>query len=233
MSWVYTIFSLVWDISDWFYSAYREVSGWVWPFHYLQYPLYGLYRAFWSLLSPIANFAEWTGDVWNKIQSIFSLAQITAYFRTWIDAAINAWNWVSNSFWNVWNIVESWWSSAKFTVLGWIDIATLGFDALIVWWDEFWKITWPQWMATLEVLGSRIDDFFKNTLPGLFNVEYAAIWWVTKLLDVMGLIDSSFVDRKDFWEGWQEMKGKVVEFFQDPLEFLLTLFTDWFLGPEE
>ena len=188
MGWIGNILSFVWDIADLFLSAYQEVSGWVWPFYYLQYPLYGLWRVTKSLLGPIADFWLWAEDVWAKILNIFSLEQITSFFRTWIDYATTAWDWVVNSFWNVWNIVDYWWSSAKFTVLAWINTATEGLNNLRVWWDEFWRITWPQWIATLEVLGSDISDFFTNTLPNLLDNLKLENWWNGKLFTVFYLL---------------------------------------------
>ncbi|GAJ14636.1 unnamed protein product, partial [marine sediment metagenome] len=176
---------------------------------------------------------EWAEDVWNRILKIFSLGEITAYFRTWIDAAINAWDWVVNSFWNVWNIVEDWWDATKITVLGWIDIV------------KQWVI--ETYDATLKGFAELqpVWDFFKGKLENLENVlnwyfEWrdqvvgAVIrWGFVTALDVAGLIAAAFLERDDFWAGWQDIRGKVADFFTDPLEFLWTLFTDWFLGPEE
>lgn len=233
MSWVDDIFSFVWDISDWFYSAYQEVKGWVWPFYYLQYPLYGLYQVFRSLLTPIAHFSDWTREVWSKVQEIFSLEQITAYFRTWIDYATAAYWWVVSAFWNVWNIVEDWWSSAKYVVLAWIDDAKLWFQALLneanAWlaqlqadWDSIvGKI--PTW----DEVGAWWSNWRGNVLATITG------WWVGALLDVVGLIATAFIEREGFWAGWQDFRDKVADFFTDPLEFLWTLFVDWFLGPEE
>ena len=232
MWWVDQIFSFVWDIADFFLTAYQEVSGWIWPFHYLQYPLYGLYQVCRSLLTPIAHFSDWTREVWTKILQVFSLEQITSFFRPWLDAAVNAWNWVVNSFWNVWNIVEDWWSSAQWTVRSWIAMATQGFNTLIVWWDEFWKITWPGWMATLEVLGDDVTHFFTHTLPDLLDYLKLENWWNGKLFAVDGLIGSRLVEWFPFYDDLVEIWNDVVEFFSDPGEFLLSRLTDWFLGKE-
>jgi len=233
MWWIQILIDLVGNAALFFMEAAFEVGGWVWPFYLLEAPLYGLYKIFWSWRASLFDFNDWADDVWDKVLAIWDADGILGLIKWWFpwlydigEWFVDRWQWFTTE-------VGNWWDATKTTVLGWIDMATEGLNALIVWWDEFWTITWPKWMSTLEVLGSQISDFFTNTLPGLFNVEYAAIWWIAKLLDVAGLIDSSFVERKGFWEGWQDMKGKVFEFFEDPLEFLLTLFTDWFLGPEE
>ena len=233
MSWIGDIFSFVWDISQLFLDAYLEVKGWVWPFYYLQYPLYGLYQVFWDLLTPIAQFWIWAEDVWNKVQQIFSLEQITAYFRTWIDAASNAWDWVVNSFWNVWNIVEDWWSAAKYTVLAWIYEAKLWFQALLneanAWiaqLQEYWDSIVGK-IPTWDEVAAWWGNWPGNVMTVITD------WWVGALLSVAGLIASAFIEREDFWAGWQDFREKVADFFTDPLEFLWTLFVDWFLGPEE
>ena len=205
------IFSYVWDLSDWFYDAYQTAKDWWWPFDALQHPLYGLYQVSRSLVTPIAQFSNWTWDVWSKVQEIFSLEQITAYFRPWLDNATDAWDWVRRAGTNVWHIADDWWNVTKVTVLGWIAMATEGLDSLRASWDEF----------------------STTTFPNLVSFTWLTTWWNNRLLDIEGLLNSAFLERDSWWAGWQDFRGKVAEFFDDPLEFLLNRFTDWFLGPEE
>ncbi len=231
--WIGNIFSLVWDASDWFYSAYSEVSGWWWPFNYLAAPFLGIYRILRSLLTPIAHFWEWADDVAKKVSQGFDLAQITAYFRTWLDYAADAWDWVRNAWWNVWNIVESWWSSTRYTVLAWIDDKVSEVRTLL---DQA-----NTWLATLQAYWDSIVGkiptwdavvaWWSNWGGNVLAVITG--WWPGALLGVAGLINSAFTERESWWAGWQDFRDKVAEFFADPLEFLWTLFTDWFLGPEE
>ncbi|KKM86231.1 hypothetical protein LCGC14_1281020 [marine sediment metagenome] len=61
------IFSLVWDISDYFYEAWLEVRGWVWPFNLLQYPFYAISTAFWRLLTPIATLGDWIDGIAGQL----------------------------------------------------------------------------------------------------------------------------------------------------------------------
>ncbi|MBA7580684.1 hypothetical protein ES708_22578 [subsurface metagenome] len=58
-------------------------------------------------------------------------------------------------------------------------------------------------------------------------------WWSDRLLDIQLLFDSWTLTLAPFWEGWQDVKDSVVEFFADPVEFVWARFTNWFLGPEE
>ena len=228
-----SIFSFVWDIGDFFRDAYLEVKGWVWPFYYLQYPLYGLHIVFRSMLTPIAHFGDWADDVWAKVLQIFSLEQITSYFRTWLDYATDAWDWISNAWWNVIGIVGDWWAATKVTVLGWIDIVKQ-------WAIELWEDT-KKGIAELQ----PVWDFFKGKIENLEIVlnwyfewkdqVIAAVirWGFVTALDVAGLVAAAFLERENLWAGWQDFRDKIADFFTDPLEFLWTLFTDWFLGPEE
>ncbi len=221
------------SVAGFFYDAYQEVRGWVWPFYYLQYPLYALYEAFWYITYYFGQFNEWLDWAAGRLAAIFSLEQITAYFRTWIDAAINAWNWVVNAFQNVWNIVDDWWSSAKYAVLAWIDDAKLWFQALL---DEA-----NAWLARLQsywdsIAGKiptwdEVVTWWKSWPGQVWSVITS--WWGGALLDVMGLIGTAFTERDSWWAGWEDFRDKVAEFFTDPLEFLLNRFFDWFLGPEE
>ncbi|GAH38074.1 unnamed protein product, partial [marine sediment metagenome] len=75
-------------------------------------------------------------------------------------------------------------------------------------------------------------DFFTITLPNLLTFEWLSIWWNARLLDINSLIESWTVTLSPFWEGWQEIRESVFEFFTDPLTWLETKFTDWFLGEE-
>lgn len=226
LDWIGSIFSFVWDIADWFLSAYQEVSGWIWPFHYLQYPLYGIHRVCRDLLTPIAHFWFWAEHIATKLQAAWTSEGILGLIKWWFPWLYDVGEW----FYGRWNWFLSaagdWWSSTKVTVLGWIDIATQGLNTLRVLWDEFWTITWPKWTATLEVLGSEVSSFFTKTLPDLVDNLKLEHWWKGKLFAVDGLIGSKLAE-------WFPFYDDVAEFFKDPGEFLLSRLTDWFLGKEE
>lgn len=233
MWWVDDIFSLVWDISGFFRDAYLEVQGWIWPFYLLYWPLYLIYKAVWSLLTPIAHFSDWTRDVWNKVLEIFSIEQITAHFVTWINYAINAWDWVANAFLNVWLIINAWWSEIMYIILAWIDDAKLWFQALLNQANAWLASLQSYWDSIVGKIPSwdEVATWWKDWLGNVFAALIR--WGFATLLDVGSLIASAFLEREDFWAGWQDLRGNVTDFFTDPLEFLWTLFTDWFLGPEE
>ena len=233
LAFVDTIFSAVWDISDWFLSGAHEVSGWIWPFYYLQYPLYGLHSVSWSLLTPIAHFGDWADDVAAKVSQVLTLEQITAYFSVILANATAAWDWVKNALGNVWLIIETWWSSTKLVVLAWIDLAKEEALTLI-----------SQVEAELANLRRSFDNI-EAKLPSIDAVlawwtswagnviSVINTWWTSTMGEVQDLINSAFTDRESWWAGWEDFRDKVAEFFSDPWEFLLERFTDWFLGPEE
>jgi len=220
-------------VSDYLYDAYQEVRGWVWPFYYLANPLYYLSRAFSYITEYFGEFNEWAGNVADWLAGVLDLSQITAYFRTWIDAAIDAWDWVSRAFSNVWNIVDDWWSSTQFTVRAWIAEAKSYADSLLgevnrmianlqAAWDSL-----RGWIPTLEEISLWWGNWTGNVLTAINT------WWNSTLLEVRALIDSAFLERESWWAGWEEMRDRVATFFSDPLEFLWDRFADWFLGPEE
>lgn len=228
-----TIFSLVWDISDWFYNLYLNVPDWPIIRDWIKTPLLFISNRFWDLLTPIAHFNDWVHDVNNKVKSILSSVDIISLLRTWLTYAENAWNWVVNSWTNVRDIVDTWWSSASLTVQAWIEDAVSGVQTLV---DQA-----NIWLANLQ---AAWDDL-KGRIPTLDEVvswwtnwtgqvlAFVNTWWTGALLEVQGLINSAFVERASWWAGWSDFRDQVVTFFTDPVEFIWERATNWFLGPEE
>lgn len=233
MWWADKIFSLVWDIQSFFLQAYFVVHGWIWPFNYLDYPLYAISWLFREMLAPVARFSDWTRDVWAKVEEVFSLDQIVAHFRTWIDYAIDAWTWVRSAWINVFNLIGDWWSSAKYEVMAWIDERVSVVRALVdqanAWLTRLQADL--QWFLDHLLTLDEIIQWWKDWLGRVLT--QLLIWGFIRILDVVGLIATAFIEREDFWAGWQDWRGMVAAFFDDPLEFLWELATDWFVGPEE
>jgi len=220
IGWIDSIFSFVWDISDWFYNAYVEVSSW-----WVVGPLFGtillnVSDTFGSLLTPIAHFSEWADDVATKAQGILTSGAVSGLIEGWFpwlgdigEWFIDRWSWFRQ-------LAGEWWATTKPIVLGWIDIATEGFNNLIVAWDEFWKITFPQWTSKLEVLGSDVSDFFTNTLPTLFDVKYAFEWWVAKYQARQIYVDELLADQGEKTVGWEDIRDSVLLLFSDPINWI-------------
>lgn len=221
------------DASWLFYEIYLEVYGWIWPFSYLQYPFWDLSSIFSWLAWGFRDFTIWVYEVNNLVTNILSWSTIESYIRNWLPHLVDVVHWWHNWVYFLSREINNWWYYTQATVQGWIDIATQGFDNLVVAWDEFWTYTWPRWTDKLDLLAADWGDFLIHKLPTLFDISYAEEWWRSKFLDVTKAISDAFREREDFWAGWQDFRDKVVEFFTDPLEWLLDRFTDWFLGPEE
>lgn len=210
MDFLDTILSRLWDASDWFYSAYKTVSDWWWPFNLLQHPLYGLYDVTHSMIIPLAQFNDWLRGVWQKVQEIVSPSQLFKLFSSWIDKAEQAWDWIVNAFGNIWDIISQWWLTIRDTVLSWIDSAkefasqivenlTLEFNELRAKWDEFWTKTLPKladWTGVSRLINTTISQWFP-------------------FYDVL----ATFI-------------GEIGEFFTNPLNYIVSRLEDWFWGEE-
>ncbi len=226
------IIDLLYDTCLFFYDARQEVEDWVWPFYLLALPFDGLYDAFYYLAKAFEDFDEWVDDIADRIRDLLDFGDIWSYFRDWFTWAEDAWNWVRNAWDRVTNIVDDWWLVTSSTVGGWIAAATEGFDDLVEAWDTFWHITWPELLGNVHTLSETWDNFWTVIFPDLVSFTWLGIWWDARLLDMQSLIESWAVTLSPFWEGWQDVRDNVLEFFNDPLEWLWVRFTDWFLGPE-
>lgn len=220
------------DVSGFFYDAYLEVLGWVWPFWLLSYPLYDLsYASMWiatymSLFSTLWEWAKW------EIRTILNWEEIKSSIRSWLwgieevlDWWGSWWEWVAQE-------IDDWWSSVRYTVQGWIDAAVEGLEGAWQAWLDFRDDLWPAFVATFNDLKAAWDNFWTVILPDLVDFTWLTTWWNGKLLEINALIDSWVLSLAPFWEGWQDIRDSVLEFFTDPLEWLWVRFTDWFLGPE-
>jgi len=233
MSFINSIFSIVWEISDWFLEAYLTVSGWWSPFSLLAEPLLAIHYLLKDLLPGITSFNEWAGGVFDALKGILSWDNIRSLILGWIPDLETIGEWFSSIRQNVTSIINDWWSATRSVVTGWIDIATEGLSALMVAWSDFWSSTWPEWTNSLIALKAAWDSFWTDTYPNLVSSSGLTTWWVSRVRDVQGLIDVSFTLRESWWLGWQDWRESVAEFFSDPVEFVWQKFTVWFLGPEE
>lgn len=232
MSWVDEIFSLVWDIAIWFETIAYEAE---------EIAVVGpalkelfLYVSSWfrKLLTPIAHFSDWVYNANQLLANILSIDTIWTTFRQWFEWAEWSWTWILDAWWYVNGWIDDWWGPTSLIIQGWIAIATQGFNDLVVAWDSFWTITWPEWTGKIDNLTSDVHSFFTLTLPELVSFTWLTSWWNDRLLDVQSLITTAFVDRDSWWSGWIDVKNEVIEFISSPLDWLEGKLADWFLGPE-
>lgn len=226
------IFSLVWDIQDFFSLAGFIVEGWIWPFNLLAGVLYGLAWAVGQLLDPIASFSDWTVDIGDRVGNILSSIDIIGLLSPWLVYAENAWNWVLNAGPNVRGIISSWWSSAWLSVmaavdqvkeeaLGLVGQLELSLADLRKSWADFWTLTWPAMLADMGGLRSSWENFLSTSLPGL------ATWTGTS-----ALIESTLRSWFPFYDDLVATWSDIALFFTDPLEYLTARLETWFWGDE-
>ena len=221
------------SVASYLYGIYQQASGWIWPFsavaplfYYLS-SLFGTLALLFSyfitlvnnLISRVAEILSWN-MIWELIQSyVPNLTQIRDWFYSW-------WYYVSS-------VVISWWEATGVTVQGWINIAVQPFNTLLTAWNNFWNSLWPQLVGSFYSLRSAWENFWLVTLPTLVSYTWLGTWWVSRLLDVMGLIDSSLRSYFPNYDELVRLWGSIAEFAANPLEYLWQRFADWFLGPEE
>jgi len=221
------------DASDWFYDIYLEVRGWVWPFYLIADFFYELCYLFYYLAGNFSDFGDWVDDIADQVADILSWSNIRSLIRSWLPDLEDAIEWWDRWWKWVGEEIDDWWRDKKHDVWGWIEEA-----------EDWLKGLIGSVETALNTLKAAWDDF-KGKIPTIVEIiqwwrnwlgnVFAALirWGFATLLDVAGLITTAFIERESWWAGWQDFRDKVVEFFTDPLEFLWTLFADWFLGPEE
>ncbi len=230
MSW---IIDKLTNVSDWFYSVYLAVADWVWPFNQAADFFYEVSWVFIRLAWDFYDFSVWVDDIATKIVTILSWDIIWSFILEKVPKLEDIRDWFYAWQLHIWQELTNWWSATSTDVLGWIDIAKNDL------------LTWINWLHTqiIELRGdvedligqipdiSEIRAWFSNWWGNI--LVNLSTWWNDRLLEVQRLIDTAFSLREPFWAGWQEIRDKVFEFFDDPLEWLLERFTNWFLGPEE
>lgn len=220
------------DVSSFFHKTYLEVYSWVYPFWLAAGFFYQLSLIFNRLAGYFYDFNIWVDSVAVQVAKILSWDTIKGYIKSWLPALEAAVSWFSNAVTNVTSIISNWWSATSVTVQGWISAATQGLAELKVAWDQFTKVTFVNLSNLVNLVKSQWDYFTGTTLPSLVSFSSLTTWWNSRLIDVQGLMDSAFTLRQSYWDGWQDWRDKVAEFFTDPLGWLESKFTDWFLGPE-
>jgi len=216
------------EAASFFYSVYLEVLGWVYPLWQAASFFYELSLVFSNLAWYFSYFYEWLDDLAGSIADILTFDSIYSYFSSYFEAAINAWNWVANAFNNVASILNSWWSATASTVFGWVEEAkqfALSLHASLLSSFDSLRAEWDSFQASLPSIDSILSWFTNWWGNILTNLNY---WWTDRLLEIQDLISSKFAEFTPFWEGWQELKSEVTEFFSDPLQWIYDKLDEWF-----
>ena len=168
-------------------------------------------------LNRIATWWTDLGDWWLTRVDI-----IKGLIKTVLET-LTTWGTVLRDWWDTRvNLIKGWIGVAADFLKSLIDNVSKGLNKLTVLWDNFWTSTWPQFTKNFNDIWVKVGNFFTVTLPTLasnLNVVKAfndfRLEWST-LLNFWG----------EYWKG-------VIEFFINPLDWLLDRFTDWFLGREK
>lgn len=224
MRFIDDIFSLVWDLSDWFYSAYLEVKGWVWPFKYLAPILLTISDIFWDMVTPIAHLGDWVDDVADAIGDILSWRTIKDLILDWLPKLPATVTWFIDWVKNVLGVIGNWWEGVTPTVKGWIDVAKQALTEIIdavkkslaelqAAWDEFWDKLLPVIWDWLNALTTELHNFFTIILPTLITGKIA-------LELIISVLKQWFPFYDDLVQLWENIK----QFFADPEDWLYRAF---------
>ncbi|MBA7593036.1 hypothetical protein ES708_35246 [subsurface metagenome] len=179
----------------------------------------------------INDALTWANNAWVRAGVAWDKA---------VEVGKDAWSDLCKEATKIWNNIDTWWDDlgdwweAKKTDIGdWIDErkewlldriddVREDLEKLGDTWDNFWQDTWPQLLKDFGALGVTVGNFFTTILPGLAT-----------LTNLYQAFDDFRLDWQTLFDFWGSFWKDVMEFFIDPLEWLLGRFTDWFLGPEE
>jgi len=216
------------DIADFFYDAYQEVKDWWSPFDLLMYPLYGIYGRFHWLAEWFTDFRDWLEWANDWIDKILSWSNIRSMISSWLYGIESALDWFLS--WTTWvgQYVNDWWSSILPYILTYIDNAVEGLGDIAATWENFWTITFPSWTSKIDDLRASWDNFWTTSFPNLVSFTWLDIWWQSRLLEIDALISSWFTSSTPFWEGWQEIRIEVTNFFADPLQWVYDKLDEFF-----
>ena len=198
------------NIAVFFNNAYVEVSGWIWPFHYLAEPLELIRNAFMYLALDFIDFGNWVLLISEKIKSVRSwddLKSLILSIFPWLKDVIN---WFEDKLPWVISIIKVWWEATKPLITIPLDILTGDFNQLKIDFINFITLRLP-FLATLTAL----DDMLK-VMRG----------------ETSDLLSSEFKVRIPFLGSLSEIWGDIALFFTNPLAFLFYKFEDWFWEEE-
>ena len=191
---------------EFFYDAYQEVKGWPLGLDVLKYPLYGLYGVFKWLVEGFYEFYQWLNWAADRIDEILSWSNIRSLIRGWLSGIETALVWFRSWSTYVGQYIAEWWPTILPYILTYIDNAVEGLGDFAATWNNFWN----------------------NIFPTLVTFNWLDTWWQSRLLEIDTLIGSWVTSFTPFWEGWQEVRSEVTDFFADPLQWFYDKLDEFF-----
>jgi hypothetical protein len=208
MTWLDTLVSWFASFSNTAALWKYEASTWSWPLSMLEGFFIALSDAADGWFTGWLDFRTWLYNLADIIGEVTSWQSVIIWVESAIDALEAAVTWISSWSTYVGDLVSAWWDVVSGVVQDWIETATTGLAGML----EAWT------------------DFVTNTLPTLFDLEYATLWWRDRIVEVGDLIASAFEERSDLWDGWSDFRQAVSEIVSSPFDWLEARFADWFLG---
>lgn len=254
MKWYDWIFSIVWDLSGWLYETYQATSDWWFPFNKISEPLYWLYYHTHGLLDHIAHFCDFMIYIEFMVAEKGIWSTIKELIRSWLP-------WLDDAFEffdNLWIEVKLFFSDpverlryyGEYWILPWMQQHVPFVATVYQWFIDFadeiqlffqnpvdrlqylgkeyvlpWLTKNVSWLAEVYHWAMdysyQIELFFQDPRKYIFetiDLDRVLIDW----------LKATFPWYDDFMQIWNDM----LQFFINPLDFLLDRFTDWFLGGE-
>jgi len=214
-------------IRDWFIWATQTLVWWaIWLSKQI-WPLDQLYYAFKELsdftsrvagyLYDASNWYDWVAD---RVADILSWSTIWSYIKAYIPNWDKIGQWFSGWTTTVIDLVTHAGSVIRTTIEGWIAIAKQFLQEQInsvntllgnlqTTWDDFWTMTWPQWMSSFNTLSAAWGTFWTQTFPTLATWSGAG-----------SLITSALKEWFPFYDSLVSLWDGIAEFFADPEDWL-------------
>lgn len=220
MDWLRSI--LLWwgKFADWWLRWAADAENYWWPLNQLTPLITAISNVIDGISGALFQLTLWFESFVAQAAEFLSWDEIQDRLQSFLDQVTEIWTWFLDRWGNVTDVVEGWWEGALSQVKDLIAVATEGLAIVYREWNNFWTITWPEFVGDLQQLSTSWDDFRTNTLPNLVSNSALVSWWQDRILDVQDLINSAFTLRDDLWAGWQEWRDSVAEFFSDPLKWL-------------
>ena len=216
------------NISSFFYSIYLEVLGWVFPFWLVASFFYNLSTTFSALAWQFYYFGLWVDATASKLLEILSWSTIQSYITDWFYL-IGDLNTIFFYFWaNVTDVINNWWSSTSLSVLDWINAFSAFLQSqidVVNSWLTNLQLAWDSFKDKIPSL-DLIISWFSNWWGYVLNLVIA--WGALTATQIQSLIDSAFTAYTPFWEGWLDWKDSLIEFIQDPWQWLYDRVEDLF-----
>jgi len=207
------------------FSNWIDYATWAWNWvRNAWYNVRVILDAWWGTVIPtiyalIADIESWTESQLNSFRD--EILAIVADVESWTITQLNN---LLATFNLLITDVEAWTTtqlnnlSSTFNTL--ISDVRLWTTAQINNARDFLTIL----MGDLENWTQAQINTIQATLTTLIDwpalTSWVTTWWSDRVIEVGAWINSAFIERESFWAGWQDIRDKVFEFFDDPEQFL-------------